>query len=512
MKLALRFVLLIACILSSSAFALEQDASSTAAMMQTYKKISAAQNKWTMSRVHSGIVTLNGKFYVSSLQGLFTAKKLKPGAKFKSLTNIGNTVADNIVNTLFVANGVVYAGTANGVIYSKNNGKSWVRKNILTGSRSNFITSLYVTNNKIYVGTKRGLFVFFKGWKIVKHYTYNNGMPTDIINDIYVQNRNIYVATPVALAISHDAGKSWHSYYPTSNIISNIFTTVSGGGGVVYAGTVNGLYVSLNNGQNWKHYAKAGGLGSNMIYAISVSNGVPYVGTAAGLAISLTYGSHWHLIPRLSPVSAIYVTDKHMYFTTNNNVAALAKPSSVGQPAFLSLKNYKQVTHKIHAYNAPAVVKILSFIIVLLFLLALIVYIIFVIVLFKAFRRVPRQFRISAGWVWFLFMPLANAIFNFVICYAAVPNAMRRFIEHQTGNNKDLLATIAKLKSLGLIFALLIMSTGLLAIAGKLISIPDVSHAIFALRFFVSMAGTVIFILYWTKLARVKKLLPKTTE
>lgn len=149
--------------------------------------------------------------------------------------------------SIFELQNVLYAGCeGSGLLFSKDNGKSWIP---VPGLYAPLTTVVRSVNQNIVVGTHgNGLWTYSKNLNQWQRLSNTTVYP--LINDVYFTGKNIITGTEQGLFVSIDLGKTWISplTLPANGAISNIvqhqnslFVNVWG----------NGVYKSDDNGLNW---------------------------------------------------------------------------------------------------------------------------------------------------------------------------------------------------------------------------------------------------------------------
>lgn len=197
----------------------------------------------------------------------------------------------------------VYAATASGLFYSKNQGQDW--KRIFRGKNylENDCMGLAVLPECIYLGTKAGLFVSYdKGRNWHKEKGDSVGSPVLAIASDPKEPDCVYIACPGAAYKLKDKGKSWEK----------IFIASSRGGqeereeetdateelekhfqiryiiidppnlNYLYLATSRGVYQSQDKGDNWIRLPTYGLLGQD-VRLLSISDSSLYALTDSGV-------------------------------------------------------------------------------------------------------------------------------------------------------------------------------------------------------------------------------------
>jgi len=225
------------------------------------------------------IGTVGGKIFRTTDNGT-TFEHLNPNM------NVGFIWSLMVTN-----NGVIYAGTEQGLFFSNNNGSSWQLSSIsgadVRAIAKDNVGNLYagVFGIGIYKSTDNG-----SSWNLA-----NTGLNALAVNSIVVnQSNEIFVGTfGGGIYSSNNGGNSWTQKSIGYNFV---WTLAVASNGILYAGTYgNGVYRSTDNGNSW---IKSSSYPANFVYALSVDgNGNLYASSwEAGIFFTNTNSNNWQPI------------------------------------------------------------------------------------------------------------------------------------------------------------------------------------------------------------------------
>lgn len=198
-------------------------------------------------------------------------------------TNMGNTwkqiVSKNVGNTLehicYNGNTILVGGSTSGISASKDNGKTWERKN--NGLTSLKITALAAQDSAFFAGTNgEGLFVSKNnGDNWISSYP---GFSSKYVKDIIVSNSKVYVIFGNTIYCSNDFGNSWQKKYEGS------FSSLYAYGTNIFAGGSSTIFISKDTGNTFSEISK--GLeytGKNDVNEIYILGNYIFAGTNQGI-------------------------------------------------------------------------------------------------------------------------------------------------------------------------------------------------------------------------------------
>ena len=182
----------------------------------------------------------------------------------------------------------LFAGTADGIFGSTNNGSSWSALN--TGLTTTYVQALIVSDTNIFAGTEYGG-VFLStnngsSWNAV-----NTGLGNTDIQVLAVSGPNLYAGTAGGgVYLSTNNGTSWSAInVGFTNTDVHTFTIF---GPYLFAGTHAGVFRSSDNGANW--VGVNSGLTTLNVRAFAISGANIFAGTfGGGVFLSTDAGETW---------------------------------------------------------------------------------------------------------------------------------------------------------------------------------------------------------------------------
>lgn len=208
------------------------------------------------------------------------------------------------INCIKQTDSALYAGVAaSGIYRSVDNGYTWQQSNVgITPNNNIIVKTIFSKEGILFAGTRNGLFVSFNAgdlWRPASHEfplvkkSGDSLSRYSTVSNIMSDGKDIIVLTEGGVAVSNNEGNSWN--FPKHTGLSNkdMISTVAMKGQVLYAGRYlkEGIYVSADKGETWE---KSGLEGQN-IYKVFVSpNGIMYSGTSnEGIFRSVNGGKDW---------------------------------------------------------------------------------------------------------------------------------------------------------------------------------------------------------------------------
>jgi photosystem II stability/assembly factor-like uncharacterized protein len=214
----------------------------------------------------------------------------------------GNWVNDNFkvqVNAIAVSGDNIFAGVANRLVNSSDEGKSWTEK--LRGQL--LISSLVVNRNNIYVATYDSIYLstnFGREWSII-----SNGLtPTIPVWALAVNGNQVFAGTPAGIYLHTNNGAGWTSINNGLPTGTNVFSFAVAGNNT-FAGCDIGTFVLTNNSTSWTEVLK--GVGSGCFVVFNKSTIIAGIGPMGGIMRSTDTGKTWTIIAKGLPTPNIYV-------------------------------------------------------------------------------------------------------------------------------------------------------------------------------------------------------------
>ena len=202
-------------------------------------------------------------------------------------------LGSDVVRGVFSLGSSVFAATDGGLSISRDNGTTWVTKNL------GVVQGVYARDSFIYAATTSGLWVSLddgETWTCIG---------ADNVTGVHApSSTRIYASTNgMGLMISDDGGMTWGFKTLSSNNAFSVFSV----GSSVFVATDAGLSMSDDYGETWVTRTVLNGLASNKVNSVYVEGSVIYAATHAGLSISSDNGVSW-LTKDLGIVRSVYVS------------------------------------------------------------------------------------------------------------------------------------------------------------------------------------------------------------
>jgi hypothetical protein len=230
------------------------------------------------------------------------------------------------------ADGSIYVATNQGIIYSRNDGKTATVKDVSSGMPTRFTYKIEVVGQKLFVATQQGLVVSGDLGTTLSNKTTSDGLYSNFVGWIFYDREidRLYALHVTGMSYSDNGGVSFstktaftgigtnaftqmfvtdagrvfllatnNTVYTAASLdgtytsvkasVSRMFVTASG---KLYVATSTGLHYSNDNGQTFLNKQTAAGLPSNTVYSIAASNDgkTVLVGTDTGYAYSFNSG------------------------------------------------------------------------------------------------------------------------------------------------------------------------------------------------------------------------------
>ncbi|MEI6684436.1 MAG: T9SS type A sorting domain-containing protein [Bacteroidota bacterium] len=249
-------------------------------------------NSWVLSNTglqNLIIFTFAGKdtvVFAGSAQGLY--KSTDDGVTWSP---DGLTIG---VVSLAICGNYLFAGTAaNGIYRSDLNGNNWVVKN--TGLANLDVMCMACYDSLLYIATENGIFmsaVWGNSWTAA-------GFP-NLVNSLAVNQSTVFAGTGGGGIYKSPAGSTAWTYSGTGMAWNEAITAIKVNGGVMYAASAfNGVYRSDDNGNTWTMHNA--GLTVSYVRSLECLGTAPLAGTNGGGVFSFdNAGNTW--IPKNSGI------------------------------------------------------------------------------------------------------------------------------------------------------------------------------------------------------------------
>lgn len=236
----------------------------------------------------NNVFVKGNKVYLATNGGISVSSD--NGTTFSNFTSF----VSNITLDVFETNdGTIYVSTSNGLAVSVDGGTSFT--NITTGLASSYVRSFIKdeVNDVLYVATSNGLSVSYDGGLTFTTKNNVNGLGSKSISDLALKsNSDLYTANGQdffyvgGISYSTDQGNSFSTISSANGLASydvrDVFVDSSGN---IYVSTWKGLSISEDGGVSFYTYTDVDGLGNKNTYKSFVHNGVIYAATSNGLTI-----------------------------------------------------------------------------------------------------------------------------------------------------------------------------------------------------------------------------------
>ena len=244
------------------------------------------------------------------------------------LTDSSNTWEETLLDTGITSNNInafaqigqtLFAGTTEGVIFSTDDGKSWIVAN--TGLTSRNVVSLAVAGASLFAGTDQGVFQSTdNGANWVSTGSQLNWITVSTLATI---GADLFAGTPCGVFMSSNNGTNWTPASIGLPITSDV-STLAFVNGNVYAGFDDGVVLSTDSGSNWLW--SGDGLNSS-ISALAVIGTNIFAGTYTdSIFLSKDGGKNWNLSNEgfgnynyADYVAGFAQSDSNLFAWTNNS-------------------------------------------------------------------------------------------------------------------------------------------------------------------------------------------------
>ncbi len=184
----------------------------------------------------------------------------------------------------------LFAGTANDIYLSSNNGSEWENtdNNELVGQSVN---TIIVQGTKLFSGANSQTYggaVFISEDLGTTWLATNTDFSRTTITSLAANGAYVFAATfGEGVYVSNDSGNDFNAM--NKGLTQLYVKALTMNGNVLIAGTNGGVFVSSDNGADWDSV----GLGSMDIYSLIVANTTLIAGTSGGVFFSADNGAHW---------------------------------------------------------------------------------------------------------------------------------------------------------------------------------------------------------------------------
>ncbi|MBK9092169.1 MAG: hypothetical protein IPM84_05225 [Anaerolineae bacterium] len=219
-----------------------------------------------------------------------SACELNPPTSFINKTT-ANGLGSRFVESIYVSDSVVYAGTSGGLAISTDGGNTFVNRSTAHGLGHTYVADVYVNGGTLYGATAGGLSISTDGGASFINKTTANGLGSNSVDGVHTNGSTVYAATYAGLSISTDGGASFINKTTADGLGSNNVYGVFASGSTVYAATYGGLSISTDDGNSFINKTTANGLGNNWIQGVYASGSTVYAAVYGGLSISTDGGN-----------------------------------------------------------------------------------------------------------------------------------------------------------------------------------------------------------------------------
>jgi len=241
--------------------------------------------------VVKSLAVSNSNLYAGTIGGgIFMSQD--NGLSWNEINN-GLDSDKKMVNTIFINDTTIFAGTWGGVIRSTDNGTNWVTvNNGLTMVNPDLYSSMAVTS---FVTKDTLLFAGMNGGGVFRstdngtNWTIsNNGLPNIYVNAIATIGTNLFAGNldNGGVSISKDNGETWEVI--NNGLTNTNIQTLIALDSMLIAGTYNGIFFTLDNGNNWSEFndgltsTSSKSMTYKFVTALAVSDGYIYTGIYSG--------------------------------------------------------------------------------------------------------------------------------------------------------------------------------------------------------------------------------------
>ncbi|HAW09420.1 MAG TPA: hypothetical protein DCW42_09740 [Bacteroidetes bacterium] len=195
------------------------------------------------------------------------------------------------VYSLAALNGNIFAGTANSLYMSSDDGNSWSHKS--NGITFSNVYALCTDGNKIVAGTGRGgVYISFNMGN-----SWYSDISSQYIESLAIIGNRIFAVIPLfGVFMSDDRGDSWYSNL--TDLSDCIYSNIVSSGDMVCvgkSGSDGGVLFSFDDGDTWVQ--KNSGLNEPInVNTLGIHKNNIYAANEDGLYKSTNYGTEWNLL------------------------------------------------------------------------------------------------------------------------------------------------------------------------------------------------------------------------
>jgi hypothetical protein len=214
---------------------------------------------------------------------------------------------------LFAGTEARFAGIADGVFLTTNNGTTWTPEN--DGLLNTGIRALATIDTSLFAGTGSGG-IYLSNNDGTNWATLNTSFN---ISAIAISGTNLFIgATCSGIYLSTDDGRHW----TPAGLDNKCIISLAAIGSNLFAGTYgDGAYLSTDNGTNWT--TMNSGLAYQNVSTFATIGTDIFAGTDHGVYRSTDKGTNWTAVNSGLPsehVNALLVHDKSIFAATNSSV------------------------------------------------------------------------------------------------------------------------------------------------------------------------------------------------
>lgn len=215
-----------------------------------------------------------------------------------SWVNVSNGFPNNYTTSI-VTNGTdIFASVMfSGIFRSTNNGNSWTTVN--NGLSNLWIQTLKVIGSYIFAGNVASYGMYRSSNNGAVWYPVNTGLgASPNVYSIFYKDSTIFAGTDGGVYTSTNNGDNW-TYSSTGLPAGNLVRSFISIGQYIFAGLIVGnsgsVYVSVDNGASWSYASN--GIGNNYVLSLASSGSNIFAAASiGGVFLSTNYGNSWSAI------------------------------------------------------------------------------------------------------------------------------------------------------------------------------------------------------------------------